>query len=286
MINNSYWVLLMAVSILVACESSSQKMEETDLGTKVNFVKRGEADGLNDQSILRLNMKFTTSTGGVIIETEDDNPFFIEYREDTANVGGQFQSVLEILSVGDSCTFEIPASDVFLKTFRQPIVPDSIDAASLMKFEVGVAEQLTREQFQERSRELQAAAAAKQLDIENATIDQYLADNNVTATTTESGLRYAVLEEGNGPIPEQGQRVNVKYAGRFMESGAQFDAGEYAFILGRGEVIRGWDEGISYLPVGTKAVLYIPSPLAYGRGGRGIPPNSILIFDVEVLEIL
>ena len=109
-------------------------------------------------------------------------------------------------------------------------------------------------------------------------------------TTTASGLKYIVIEEGTGPSPERGQVVQVHYTG-WLTSGQKFDSsrdrGEpIAFPLGQGRVIPGWDEGIDSLHVGGKARLIIPPELAYGAAGRPpIPPNSTLIFDVELMGI-
>jgi peptidylprolyl isomerase len=103
--------------------------------------------------------------------------------------------------------------------------------------------------------------------------------------TTDSGLEYRILEEGDGPVPQLGDTVNVAYTGT-LEDGTVFDSGEYAFALGTGAVIAGWDEGIALLKVGTHAELRIPPDLAYGEFGQGsIPPGATLLFDVELLEI-
>jgi peptidylprolyl isomerase len=107
---------------------------------------------------------------------------------------------------------------------------------------------------------------------------------------TESGLQYFDVVEGDGPSPEEGQLVTVHYTG-WLEDGTQFDSsvqrGEpFTFPLGQGQVIPGWDEGVATMKVGGKRQLVIPPELAYGEQGRpGIPPNSTLIFDVELLDI-
>jgi len=97
-----------------------------------------------------------------------------------------------------------------------------------------------------------------------------------------------IRQRGSGNLPKPGQQVIVHYHGQLV-SGEKFDSsyerGEpYNFPLGQGRVIRGWDEGIAQLPVGTQAVLIVPPHLGYGEEGtRGIPPNSTLVFYVEVL---
>ena len=108
---------------------------------------------------------------------------------------------------------------------------------------------------------------------------------------TESGLRYIILKEGSGDKPKPGNHVNVHYTGYLLD-GTKFDSSvdrnqPFHFQLGVGQVIKGWDEGIALLSVGTKAKFIIPSNLAYGTRGAGgvIPPNATLVFEVELLEI-
>ena len=110
-------------------------------------------------------------------------------------------------------------------------------------------------------------------------------------TTTESGLKYYDLEIGTGEMPQNGQTVVVHYSGWLMD-GMQFDSsynrGEpFSFLLGAGNVIPGWEEGVSTMKVGGKRQLLIPPDLAYGDQGAGglIPPGATLIFEVELLEI-
>ena len=109
--------------------------------------------------------------------------------------------------------------------------------------------------------------------------------------STESGLRYKILQNGSGKQAEKNQTVSVHYEGS-LTTGQVFDSSfqrnqPIDFQLGVGQVIPGWDEGISLLKVGDKARFVIPSHLAYGSTGAGgvIPPNATLIFDVELMAV-
>ena len=108
--------------------------------------------------------------------------------------------------------------------------------------------------------------------------------------TTESGLQYQVITEGTGAKPTEKDRVKVHYTGTLLD-GTKFDSsvdrGEPA-EFGVNQVIKGWTEGLQLMPVGSKYIFWIPSELAYGERAAGpdIKPNSVLKFEVELLEIV
>ncbi len=121
--------------------------------------------------------------------------------------------------------------------------------------------------------------------------DKFLAANKkkTGVKTTASGLQYETLKKGMGPLPKATDKVKVHYQGTLLD-GTEFDSSykrnqPAEFPLNA--VIKGWTEGLQLMPVGSKYKFYIPSDLAYGPQGRpGIPPNSVLIFEVELLDIL
>jgi peptidylprolyl isomerase len=109
-------------------------------------------------------------------------------------------------------------------------------------------------------------------------------------TETPSGLKYVDEVVGTGASPQKGKRVTVHYTGT-LTNGQKFDSSldrgkPFAFTIGVGQVIQGWDEGVMSMKVGGKRKLMIPSKLGYGARGAGgvIPPNATLIFEVELLD--
>jgi FKBP-type peptidyl-prolyl cis-trans isomerase len=109
--------------------------------------------------------------------------------------------------------------------------------------------------------------------------------------TTDSGLKYAILKEGDGDEAKDGDLVQVHYTGWLESDGKKFDSSldrgqPFEFPLGQGQVIKGWDEGVKGMKVGEKRQLVIPAALGYGESGMGdIPPNATLVFDVELLGV-
>jgi peptidylprolyl isomerase len=125
---------------------------------------------------------------------------------------------------------------------------------------------------------------------ENTAMPQNTQIDTSGMTSTPSGLQIKELQPGTGPSPQVGQMVSVHYTG-WLTDGTKFDSSvdrgqPLDFTLGAGQVIQGWDEGVASMKIGGKRRLVIPPNLAYGNqsvGGGIIPPNSTLVFDVELL---
>jgi peptidylprolyl isomerase len=108
---------------------------------------------------------------------------------------------------------------------------------------------------------------------------------------TPSGLKYVELAEGTGVQPKSGQQVSVHYTG-WLTNGTKFDSSHdrrepIVFPIGKGHVIKGWDEGVGSMKVGGKRKLIVPAHLGYGQQGAGgvIPPNATLVFEVELVAV-
>lgn len=132
--------------------------------------------------------------------------------------------------------------------------------------------------------------AQQKYDKEQATLQKYISDNNITTVPSYTGLYY--IETLPGPLTGEkasyGRMITVNYEGRFLD-GTVFDASNgtpFSFRVGYGMVIPGWDEGVTYMRDGGKATLIIPSSLGYGSYGSGtIPGYTTLVFDIEITNV-
>ncbi len=172
-----------------------------------------------------------------------------------------------------------------------------IAAQGMKAIQSGATPLLTDDEMKQTLAAFQKEFAAKQQAIRmqegiKAKADgaAFLAANakNPGVQTLPDGLQYLVITNGTGPIPTANDRVTVNYSGTLID-GKEFDSsykrGKPA-TFGVGQVIHGWTEALEKMPVGSTWQLFIPSELAYGeRGNQGIPPNSVLVFKVELLSV-
>jgi len=199
---------------------------------------------------------------------------------------GSFEECIAMLSKDDSCAFWISADTLFKKGIGAEL-PLYIEKGSFLRFEVKMHDVMTIEQYNQEQ-----IIMAKQSKVdEDAVLAAYIKNNNIPAKLdTATGIYYQVVQEGSGAKPKKGNKVIVHYTGHLL-NGEIFDSSRdrgdaFDFILGKGYVIEGWDEGIPLMHKGEKGILYIPSYRGYGPQRAGtIPPNSILIFEVELLDI-
>jgi FKBP-type peptidyl-prolyl cis-trans isomerase FkpA/FKBP-type peptidyl-prolyl cis-trans isomerase FklB len=177
---------------------------------------------------------------------------------------------------------------------QQNIEFDAEALAQALKDAVAGKNEMTKEDMQAAMMKLQEATMKKQQEQsdKNAKAGKDFLEKNKTAAgvvITASGLQYIVVTEGTGPSPKKEDTVKVHYKGT-LTTGEQFDS---SYDRGQpaefpvGGVIPGWTEALQLMKVGGKAKLFIPPELAYGPSGRpGIPPNSVLVFDVELMDIV
>lgn len=222
---------------------------------------------------------------------------------------GDFIEAIMLMTAGDSMVCLVDADALYKNTNTKK--PDFIKSGDKIQYFIKLLSIKTKEQLQQEQQAAimkqvkeqeakQKAIAAKQMIVDDKILKAWFASHHLSPVKTASGLYYTIKEEGTGEHPIPGDTVFMNYTGTFLD-GTKFDSNEdsaffhvmpYSFPLGRGVVIKGWDEGVPLLKTGAKAALYIPSPLGFGTlvrpavsgNPKGIPANSILVFDLKLIS--
>ncbi|MND55162.1 putative FKBP-type peptidyl-prolyl cis-trans isomerase [compost metagenome] len=250
--------------------------------TATNKIKIKQGD------YVKFHMIYKTDKDSILQSTYKlKQPAEVIVRIDTMADKSQVMEALTLLAKGDSATFRI-GSDLLFKGAPASVQrPPFLASKRFLCYTIKVIDVKTPQQMEAEAK----AAAAKRKVEEDKSISDYAKANNLQLSTTPSGLRYQITSKGNGVNAKAGDTINVHYTGKLL-SGKKFDSSydrnqPIEFMLGKNMVIAGWDEGLQLLKKGEKAVFVIPSGLAYGERAMGadIPANSILVFDVELVDI-
>ncbi len=266
---------------------------ETDSGLRylIHIDAGGEEPEMEE--ILSLTMVYRVDDEILFDSRDAGMPMFLPMTE--PEYPGDIYEALSLMAVGDSATFLIDAERFFIETAGAPELPEFLEPGDDLVFDIKMEASMNEAEFaeeQQRLMEEQMEADMARAEQEEGLMLDFLAEEDITVEPTASGLYYVEKEEGDGAQAQAGDMVAVHYEGRLLD-GTVFDSsyerGEpIEFGLGQGQVIPGWDEGISMMREGGSATLVIPSHLAYGDRGAGqmIPPHSTLVFDVELIEVV
>lgn len=302
-----YLAVFFMSGIVISCNQN--KTATTSDGQEYTYIQEG-TESPNNGDFIIYNLAVQNANDSTFISTKDQGmPGYLQYYDSLSKVGFMDEIFIN-LKKGDSIVLEAPAAKIF-----EANMPPFLKEDENIKIQIGVVDVLDEEktmaffnELQLKAQEDEVAKASGQLELEEKVIEEYVKDNNLQGTKTESGLYYIIEKEGTGPAIEEGDQASVHYAG-YLLNGQIFDTsikevaeanniynpqrdqgggyGPFDLQVGVGQVIPGWDEGLSLLKKGDKAKFIIPSPLAYGSRGAGadIPANSILIFDVEIMDV-
>lgn len=267
------WILV--CTLMVAFTVQAQKSKQTTFklklnveqttasGLKVKLLQQGKGTQASKGSTVSVHY-VGTLTDGKKFDSSRDRGQPIKFKLGEGRVIKGWDEGIALLKVGDKALFTIPPA---LGYGDREVGGGLIPANSTLIFEVELME---------------VAEAPKPYDVKGK-----------DTLTTATGLKYIVVsktKDASAPKAEAGKTVSVHYTG-MLTDGRVFDSSiergtPIQFPLGQGQVIKGWDEGIALMQVGDKLRLIIPSELGYGAGGSGpIPPNSTLIFDVELMGV-
>ncbi len=295
--NLKLWAIAALVAGAAACNNGPYKgYEKTETGLLYKFyLQNSDAKKPVVGDFAHMEISYFTDKDSMLFSSEKyGSKFVIKVEEPTYK--GDIMEGIVMMGTGDSASFLITADSFYVHNVGG-ILPNDITPGSKIRFEIRMDRVQTLEELENEKRE----NARTQSEKEKQAIDTYLSENKITAKPLESGLIIVERVKGNGKKPQNGQKVKVNYTGKLLD-GKVFDtnveadakaAGVYnpqrpyqpfEFTLGAGQVIRGWDEGISMLSVGSKATLIIPSVIGYGPQDMGIiPPYSTLVFEVELV---
>lgn len=276
-----YVLILFFLPALLSCGRKDAFTRHSS-GLEYRFIE-SNTTGASPESgdIVVLSIRHETADGRVI----DESPLYRTQVRVPA-YAGDFNTGLQLVQVGDSVCFRLDAGDYYEKN-RKRELPAGLQQGDpvLIFFRLkniigaGTLEQERRSMY--HTDELQ----------EQALLKDYLERTDIQVEPRESGLYVLILEEGSGVEARSGNTITVHYTGKGID-GRVFDTSldkpqPLSFVLGRGEVIQGWDEGFAGMKAGTRARLIVPSRLAYGEKGFRdiILPYSTLIFDVELIAV-
>ncbi len=211
--------------------------------------------------------------------------------EDTKNPGS-VHNCLKMLNKGDSASFIFKTDDFFVKNLHVPVPSDLINH-KYIRMNVLLTDIQTSEEFVNEKKLLLQWSYALQ-DMEKDIINNFIEGERISVSPTPDGLYFVLLKVGSGKRPHKGDLVKVNYEGRFFD-GRFFDSTlkrsePLDFIYGQEYiVIKGLEEAIGMMREGDKALIIVPSDLAFGSSGAGegiIPPYTALIYEVELISVL
>lgn len=277
-----------SLALLSMCVTQVQaQIQTTTKGMKYQFIKDvpGTAGKLGD--VVKFHIIIESADGTVLQNSQMMSPDPQVDQVKEAQFSWSYEEVFTLANAGDSVAVFVPSDSIFSPKFGQQRPPQIAEHTDL-KFVFKVLQYMPMAEFE---LEMNAKSAALQKEQES-TIDALIKSKNLVAKKTPTGLFYVKKLAGKGLSPKAGDKVKVHYTGRLIDS-TKFDSSvdrgtPFEFELGAHQVIAGWDEGIALMKKGEKGILFIPSSLGYGERGAGgdIGPNSILIFDVELVDFV
>jgi FKBP-type peptidyl-prolyl cis-trans isomerase len=269
---------------------TDNKITVAPLASGLYFIETLAGKGAKIDSGVWVKAHFSVNLidGKKVFSTEErGEPMEFEFGK-TFDTPGFEEGVSKMLK-GGKATLIVPSKIAFGETGRGAMVPPY----STVIYTVEIVDLVSKADHDKQEAAKKKAEGAKLETNKKSEGDQmkkYLADKNITAKPTASGLIYVEKVKGTGAKAVAGKKVKVHYTGTLL-NGTKFDSSRdrnepFEFALGQGQVIKGWDEGIAMMNVGGKATLVIPSNIAYGERDMGqIPPYSTLVFDVELIEV-
>lgn len=267
----------------VSCTSQEYKKTKSGLLYKIISDKKSPVAKKGEFLKVHFIQKVRDS---VLYSSEGGMPVYIQV--DSARPVYSPTEVFPLLRKGDSAVV-VEMADTLQKRFGGQLPPfihkkDKLTIAFKVLDVFPTLQAKTADQEKEQVGEKQREVSA---------VEDYLAKNNIKAEKTAKGTYVVVNSVGDGPQVDSGKQVSVRYTGKLLPSGKEFESNmkgpgnePFKFVVGQGQIIQGWDDGLRKFKKGGKGTLYIPAFLAYDQSpGPGHKPYENLIFDVEVVDV-
>ncbi|HEY9196353.1 MAG TPA: FKBP-type peptidyl-prolyl cis-trans isomerase [Mucilaginibacter sp.] len=297
-----FMFLAIAAAGLASCNGGLKKGEG---GMLYNIHTSKGNPHVKEGDFVALNIIVKTDGDSILSNSyETGRPIFMPMQKPQSK--GDIMAGIQMLGEGDSATFKFPIDSVFKGGAQRP--PNL--KGKYLVFQVNIKKviakgNLTEQVFRGRVEDYAKTLTEAIKTQEPGKIKKYIADHNLKTTKTASGLNYVITTPGTGPVPAVGDTAVVNYTGRLtngkifetsvkevaikekqpIEPGRQF--APIHIPVGQGKVIPGWDEGLQLMNKGSKAVLVIPSDIAYREQGVGpIGPFTPIVFEMEMVDII
>lgn len=274
---------------LMGCDDGYTRLES---GIAYKMIE--DVDGRKAQfgDIMMIDFKSVYGGDSILAERTAESGFFMDpFRGVPTNM----KDVLDQVDEGDSIHLKFTLMEYALLT--RMVVPRGMDTTKNVIMQMRIAEV-------ENESTIIARVQEEQKEIDQELIEQYLANNNLTAEITPEGLYYIITEEGKGPLAQRGQTISVNYElmlidGTYVDTTFEEIAKEqgiwrknrvpyqpYSVEVETGNAIPGWHIAMKLMRKGSKAKLLIPSRLGYQRRPKaGIPANSVMVYEIEVVDL-
>ena len=277
--------LLSGLVLLMAVSCTNSEFKKTKSGLLYKIYSDGKGEVAKKGEFLKLN----------IVEKIRDSVLYSNYGSvpqympvDSPRPVYSHTEILSLLRKGDSAVVVLLVDSLQRKFGGQ--LPPFFKKKDRITITFKVLDIFASESLLATDRETELN---KEKDGEVKAVEKYLADNKINAEKTAKGTYVVVQSAGDGPQVDSGKQVSVRYTGKLFPSGKVFESNmtgpgnePFKFVVGQGQIIQGWDDGLRKFKKGGKGTLYIPAFLAYGQqAGPGHKPYENLIFDIEIADV-
>lgn len=300
--------LLSAATIgFTACNNSGGEFKTIN-GMEYKIVKDAKGKNAAIGDVVEFNLVAKCDTTVINDTWKQGRP--AANKVDSARNSSDIMAVFPFLSPGDSAIIVISCDSILAPMTAEQLsrgVPPWLKKGNKITINLSVVSVKSEADYQKEMEAKQAEEMkkiedqkAQQLPLDDKTLQEYFAKNNIKAEKTASGLYYTIQKPGSGAPIAKGQTVSMMYTGKTLD-GNIFDSNNdpevakknghgnepLTFAVGQGQMIPGVDEGVGLLKKGAKATLYLPSPIAYGpqSPNPSIPANAIMIFEVDITDV-